>query len=111
MEGEGTMAALMVTGADGMTRTIEASGKLMVMQIMWDAGFEELLAQCGGCLSCATCHVIVHPDDYHRVGPHGEEENELLDSSDVRTPTSRLSCRFPFVEDLHGSRVTVAQEG
>ncbi len=105
------MATLMVTGVDGTTRTLEASGKLTVMQIVRDAGFDELLAQCGGCLSCATCHVVIHPDDYERVGPPGEEENELLDSSEVRTPTSRLSCQIPFVEDLDGLRVTVAREG
>ena len=105
------MAGLTITGVDGRTLTLEASDKLSVMQIVRDAGFDELLAQCGGCLSCATCHVIVHPDDFGRVGPPGEEENELLESSEVRTPTSRLSCQIPFGKDLDGLRITIAREG
>ena len=102
------MAGLTITGVDGRTLTLEASDKLSVMQIVRDAGFDELLAQCGGCLSCATCHVIVH---FGRVGPPGEEENELLESSEVRTPTSRLSCQIPFGKDLDGLRITIAREG
>jgi 2Fe-2S ferredoxin len=32
-----------------------------VMEVIRDAGFDELLALCGGCCSCATCHVYVDP--------------------------------------------------
>ena len=30
-----------------------------VMEVIRDAGFDELLALCGGCCSCATCHATV----------------------------------------------------
>lgn len=105
------MASLTVTSTHGDTRTIPAATGLSVMEIIRKAGFDDLQAQCGGSCSCATCHVIVDPGDFARVGPPGEDENDLLDSSDRRTPTSRLSCQIPFVPALDGLRVTIAEEG
>ncbi len=105
------MASITVTSTHGDTRTIPAATGLSVMEIIRKAGFDDLQAQCGGSCSCATCHVIVDPDDFARVGPPGEDENDLLDSSDRRTPTSRLSCQIPFAPALDGLRMTIAEEG
>ena len=105
------MPSLTVTTTTGLTKTVEGSGDGSVMEIIRDAGFDELLALCGGCCSCATCHVIVHPDDFARLSPMGEDENDLLDTSSERTPTSRLSCQIKFGPELDGLRVTIAKEG
>jgi ferredoxin, 2Fe-2S len=40
----------------------------------------------------------------------GDDENDLLDSSDHRRETSRLSCQIPFTEELDGLRVRIAPE-
>ncbi len=37
--------------------------------------------------------------------------DDLPDSSDERTATSRLSCQIPFGPALDGLRVTIAEEG
>ncbi len=105
------MSSLTVTSTAGLTKTIDASNSLSVMENIRNAGFEDLLALCGGCCSCATCHVIVHPDDFARLAPMSADENDLLDGSDERTPTSRLSCQIPFGVALDGLRVTIAKEG
>ena len=81
------------------------------MELIRDAGIDELLAQCGGCLSCATCHVQVDPADSDRLPPMKPDEDYLLDSSDHRVATSRLSCQLPFSSELDGLRVTIAPEG
>ena len=39
-----------------------------------------------------------------------EDENDLLDSSDHRDETSRLSCQLPFTDALDGLRVRIAPE-
>jgi 2Fe-2S ferredoxin len=39
-----------------------------------------------------------------------EDENDLLDSSDHRNETSRLSCQVQITGDLDGLRVTIAPE-
>ena len=46
------MAKLIVTTRDGTEHEIEAQAGLSVMEIIRDAGFDELLALCGGCCSC-----------------------------------------------------------
>jgi 2Fe-2S ferredoxin len=39
-----------------------------------------------------------------------EDEDDLLESSDHRAPTSRLSCQIPLTADLDGLHVTIAPE-
>lgn len=104
------MAKLIVTTRDGTEHEVEGQAGLSVMEIIRDAGFDELLALCGGCCSCATCHVHVDPAFADKVEPMGEDENDLLESSDHRNERSRLSCQIPFSDALDGLKVTIAQE-
>ena len=39
-----------------------------------------------------------------------EDEDDLLESSDHRKDTSRLSCQIPLTADLDGLKVTLAPE-
>jgi ferredoxin, 2Fe-2S len=104
------MAKLVVVTRDGTEHDVEAQSGLSVMEIIRDAGFDELLALCGGCCSCATCHIHVDASFADKVAPMSEDENDLLDSSDHRNESSRLSCQVPFSDALDGLRVTIAQE-
>ncbi len=104
------MPKLIVTKRDGETVELEGKVGLSVMEVIRDHGIDELLALCGGCCSCATCHVHVDPAFAGLVAPMSEDENDLLDSSDHRDAQSRLSCQIPFVATLDGLRVTIAQE-
>jgi 2Fe-2S ferredoxin len=104
------MAKLIVVTRDGTEHEVEGDSSLTVMEIIRDAGFDELLALCGGCCSCATCHVHVDPAFADAVSPMSEDENDLLDSSAHRDARSRLSCQLPFSDDLDGLKVTIAQE-
>ena len=104
------MPKLIVTTRSGETREVEAAGGLSVMEAIRDNGFDELLALCGGCCSCATCHVHVDPQWIGAVGPPKADEDDLLDTSDHRTETSRLSCQILFAPELDGLRVTIAPE-
>lgn len=66
---------------------------------------------CGGCLSCATCHVIVAPDWAARLGPVGDFEDAMLDTTEVaRSPASRLSCQITMGAALDGITLTVPGE-
>jgi len=102
---------LIVTDTKGATRSVDSAAGFSVMEVIRTAGFDDLLALCGGCCSCATCHVIVDEADFAMVGPAGTDEEDLLDGSDERQPTSRLSCQIPFTAALDGLRVTIAKEG
>jgi|SRR5688572_18427249 2Fe-2S ferredoxin len=104
------MPKLVVVTRDGKEKTIEAESGLSVMEIIRDNGFDELLALCGGCCSCATCHVQVDPAFADKLAAMSEDENDLLDSSDHRNEYSRLSCQLNFSDDLDGLRVVIAPE-
>ncbi len=104
------MPKLIVTTRDGAVQELNGETGLSVMEIIRDGGVDELLALCGGCCSCATCHVYVDPEFADKIAPMGEDENDLLDSSDHRNERSRLSCQVPFSAALDGLKVTIAAE-
>lgn len=104
------MPKLVVVTRDGNERTVEGEVGLSVMEVIRENGFDELLALCGGCCSCATCHVHVDEDWQDRLPEMSEDENDLLDSSDHRNATSRLSCQLPMSDALDGLRVVIAPE-
>jgi ferredoxin, 2Fe-2S len=104
------MAKLIVVNRAGEERTVEGQDGLSVMEIIRDNGFDELLALCGGCCSCATCHVHVDPAFADAIDPMGADEDDLLESSSHRNETSRLSCQIPFSASLDGLRVKIAEE-
>ncbi len=104
------MPKLIVVTRDGAESTVSGQEGLSVMEVIRDNGFDELLALCGGCLSCATCHVHVDEDWLASLPKMSEDEDDLLDSSDARQANSRLSCQIPFSAALDGMRVTIAPE-
>jgi ferredoxin, 2Fe-2S len=104
------MPKLVVVTRDGAEHLVEGETGLSVMEVIRDNGFDELLALCGGCCSCATCHVHVDEQWTAQLPPRGADEDDLLDSSDHRVATSRLSCQLTFGPDLDGMRVRIAPE-
>jgi 2Fe-2S ferredoxin len=104
------MPSLTVITRAGAKSTIQTADNLTVMEAIRDNGFDELLALCGGCCSCATCHVYVSPGFEDKLPKMAEDENDLLDGSSHRLPTSRLGCQLPFTPALDGLEVTIAPE-
>jgi 2Fe-2S ferredoxin len=103
------MVHLNITDRAGVARVVEAAAGLSLMEAMREAGFDDLLALCGGCCSCATCHVYVE-DGNGVFDPPSEDENDLLDSSDHRQVNSRLSCQLVLTAAADGLRTTIAPE-
>ena len=104
------MPRLIVTTREGTETTIDAVIGHSVMESIRDAGIDELLALCGGCCSCATCHVFVDEEFAAVLPPMGDDENDLLDISSQRRATSRLSCQIAVTDALDGLRVTIAAD-
>ena len=104
------MPKLVVSTREGETSEVQVDDGLTVMEAIRDNGFDELLALCGGCCSCATCHVHVDPSFQDKLPAMSEDEDDLLESSDHREANSRLSCQIPFTADLDGLKVTIAPE-
>lgn len=104
------MPYIKVTDRSGNDSIMEYTPGITVMETIRDNGMDELLALCGGCCSCATCHVFVADADKVASSPMTEDENDLLDSSDHRTPQSRLSCQLVLTETMDGLEVVIAPE-
>ena len=104
------MVSIAVETREGEEKTLEAEEGLSLMEVIRENGIDELLALCGGCCSCATCHVYVDDAWVDRLPPISSDEDDLLESSSHRTPRSRLSCQIPCAPALHGLRIEIAPE-
>lgn len=105
------MVQLIVTTPQGEERTLESAPGYSLMEALRNGGVDEIVAVCGGCCSCATCHVYVDSEWFNRLPPMESSEEDLLDALDNRADTSRLSCQIQLSDALDGLRLTVAEEG
>ena len=104
------MAQIIVTDRGGEEHVFQAEDGLSLMQNLKDQGLD-IAAICGGCCSCATCHVHVDPAWATAAGVQAADELELLqDSAHFRLGQSRLSCQIRVDGRLDGLRVTLAPE-
>jgi 2Fe-2S ferredoxin len=70
-----------------------------------------VMAECGGNLACATCHVYIDAASFARIGPApaGSLEDEMLDHvRSGRQASSRLSCQVIVGDGMDGIVVHVA---
>lgn len=104
------MPKLLITTRDGAEHLIDGEVGVSVMENIRSSSIDELLALCGGCCSCATCHVRIDTDFADKLTPMSEDEDDLLDGSAHRDATSRLSCQLIVTDEFDGLRVTIAPE-
>src|SRR3546814_3702424 len=102
------MPTLIVVTREGEERVVTGEAGLSVMEVIRDNGIDEVLALCGGCCSCATCHVHVDPEFAAKLPPMSEDQDDLLDPSSDRDAESRLSCQIEFSDALDELRVANA---
>ena len=95
---------------DGTERVIDGAPGNSVMLTAVTNGIIGVVGQCGGSLSCATCHVYLAEGDQQYFDPPSEDEDDMLDcTASDREDSSRLSCQLVLREgiDIH---VTVPDE-
>lgn len=96
---------------DGSALTADVPAGQNLMEAAVANNVPNVIGECGGCLSCATCHVFVDPEWFDRTGERGDFEDAMLDATEVdRTDTSRLSCQITMTPDLDGLRLIVPQD-
>lgn len=96
--------------ADGREITLEVAEGESLMQAATQHGMPGIIGECGGSMSCATCHVVVDPAWADRAGPPGPFEEDMLDITEAgRQPTSRLSCQIRMGTALDGIVVGVPE--
>jgi 2Fe-2S ferredoxin len=93
---------------DGERREIDVPVGTSVMEAAIQHNVRGIDAECGGCLSCATCHVYVDATSTAELAPPDDSELELLDGvAAERRPESRLSCQLVAVAAMDGLVVRI----
>lgn len=99
---------IQVTDTNGQTKQHEVEAGSTLMEVLRDAGYQEIIAICGGSCSCATCHVHISPDPQIALHPIEEDELLLLEMTEQYEPgKSRLSCQIELDQSHHGLQVTL----
>ena len=74
-----------------------------LMQAAVANGVDGIVAECGGEMMCATCHVYVEPDQLDRTPPQSDDEKAMLEfTASERKPNSRLSCQLVATPEFDG---------
>jgi ferredoxin, 2Fe-2S len=96
---------------DGSSRVLEEADGVSVMQAAFNAGLTGILAECGGSMMCATCHVYVRDPWAGKLDEMSATEHEMLTmTASERKPTSRLSCQIIMRPDLDGIVVEIPEK-
>ena len=95
--------------ADGSSQEVEASVGDTLMEVAVNNGVEGILGDCGGAMSCATCHCYLDDVAYSIAGEPSEIEAVMMkDLLDIR-PTSRLACQVTVSAELDGVQIDLPE--
>jgi 2Fe-2S ferredoxin len=101
--GVSTVVVVHLVEAGGERRTVEGRTGQSLMRAAVSHGIDGIAADCGGCMTCATCHVFIDAQWAGRVGPPSAEEDGMLDMTAMpRRSESRLSCQIVLEPRLDG---------
>ena len=96
--------------ADGtLDKEVEAEPGQRLLDVAW-AAREPLEGACEGVMACSTCHVIVDADDFEKLPPASEEEEDLLDLASHASRTSRLACQILLTDEMKSLTVRIPPE-
>ena len=96
----------LVPADGGEALTLQAKPGQSLMQAAVAANVHGIEAECGGLMTCATCHVYVREAFIDKLpGPSGEELGMLDFTASPKKATSRLSCQIELKPELDGLTV------
>lgn len=95
---------------DGTTKTINASSGQSIMETAIMNNIRGIDAECGGCCSCATCHVYVEEKYLSLLPAPDEMEKELLEgvAAEIKS-NSRLSCQLIINDELNNIHIHIPE--
>ena len=94
---------------DGTEYSVDVAEGVSLMQGALDNMIDGIVAECGGCCVCCTCHCMIDPAWQETVGSANAEESELLDMLDSREDGSRLSCQVKVTPAMEGMVVRLPE--
>lgn len=97
------MAKVVYVLTDGTEQTLEARDGETLMQVAVQAGIPEIEGECGGEMSCATCHVWIEEPWKSQLKRPSQDELDLLEADDnFSEDLSRLGCQITCTSEVDG---------
>lgn len=97
------MPQITFISSDGRSSKVDATPGQSLMSSAVGNGIAEVLADCGGSMTCGTCYVYLEEAWRARLPPASADEQELLDAVVTdRRSDSRLSCQIKITDGLDG---------
>ena len=96
------MAKIKYIEHNGKEHIVEVQNGLTVMEGAVQNDIPGIDADCGGSMSCATCHVYVKEEWYNKINEKSEGEDDMLDQAYDPNKFSRLSCQISVTDEIDG---------
>ena len=87
---------------DNKTYSVDVQNGLTVMEGAVQNDIPGIDADCGGGMSCATCHVYVNEEWLDKLPVKEDGEEDMLDMAFEPKKNSRLSCQLTVSDELDG---------
>ena len=101
------MAKIKYIEYNGKEHIVEVQNGLTVMEGAVQNDIPGIDADCGGSMSCATCHVYVKEDWFNRIPKKEDGEDDMLDMAFEPKKNSRLSCQIIVSDEIDGLEVNI----
>ncbi len=95
---------------NGNEHLVDVQNGLTVMEGAVQNDIPGIDADCGGGMSCATCHVYVKEDWYEKLPKKEMGEDDMLDQAYEPKSNSRLSCQIIVSDELDGLSVHMPEK-
>lgn len=93
---------------DGDEILVDGNSGQDLMRLALDAGVNRIIGECGGEMSCGTCHVHVRSPWKGAIVSASSDETDLVEMIDGADPDSRLACQIKCRDELEEIVVEVA---
>ena len=101
------MAKIKYIEHNGKEHIVEVQNGLTIMEGAVQNDIPGIDADCGGSMSCATCHVYVKDDWFNKIPKKEDGEDDMLDMAFEPKTNSRLSCQIIVSDELDGLEVNI----
>jgi ferredoxin, 2Fe-2S len=97
------MPSITYVHPDGAREVLDVPVGTSVMRAAILNGVDGIVAECGGEMMCATCHVYVEEPYLDRTPSQSDDERAMLEfTASERRPSSRLSCQLVVTPEMDG---------
>lgn len=96
------MIRLVFETADNGRVELRTRAEGTLMEAARAHGVPGIDADCGGCMVCGTCHVVIDPVWHEKLSAPTQAELDMLECVPDPEPNTRLACQIPLTVALDG---------